>query len=106
MASSAYDTAPASAYDRARGQGWLVFASVMLGLAGTWNFLDGLLAVGKSKVYAGGEAFIFSDLRTWGWIVLGLGVLQLVAAFGVMTGSEASRWFAVAVAGVNGIGQL
>ena len=49
---------------------------------------------------------LVSDLKTWGWIVLILGVLQLFAAFGVVGGSEAARWFGIGVAGLNAIGQL
>ena len=86
--------------------GWIVFASVMLAIAGIWNFIDGLLAVGDSKVYGAVNTYVFSDLRTWGWIVMGLGLLQIVAAFGVLSGSEAARWFGIAAAGLNAIGQL
>jgi hypothetical protein len=49
---------------------------------------------------------VFSNLNTWGWIVLILGVFQLIAAFSLFGGSELARWFGVLVAGVNAIGQL
>jgi hypothetical protein len=49
---------------------------------------------------------VSSDLRTWGWIVLVLGVLQLVAALNIARGSELARWFGVAAAGINAIAQL
>jgi hypothetical protein len=78
----------------------------MLGLAGTWNLIDGILAVANSKVYGHNKTYVFSDLRTWGWIVLVLGIAQLLAAFAVMAGSELARWFGIAVAAVNSIGQL
>ena len=35
-----------------------------------------------------------------------LGVLELVAALAVMNGSQMARWFGVAAAGLNSIGQL
>ena len=34
------------------------------------------------------------------------GGLQLIAAFGVWAGSQLARWFAVAVVGLNAIGQM
>ncbi len=92
--------------DEPQGVGWVVFAAVMLGLAGTWNFIDGILAIGSSRVYVGHQVFVFSDLSTWGWIVMILGVLQLLAAFALVAGSELARWFGIAVAGLNAIGQL
>ena len=90
------------------GTGWVAFAAILLGLAGTWNVLEGLLAIGKSRVYDGvaESSLVFGDLKTWGWIVAVLGVLQLVAAFTVVNGSRLAQWFGVASAFVNSIGQL
>jgi len=94
------------AYEGIRGGGWIVFAASMLGLAGSWNTIQGILAIADSRVYVGEQTFVFSDLKTWGWIVLILGVLQLFASFGVVGGSEAATWFGIGVAGLNAIGQL
>ena len=88
------------------GSGWVDFAAVMLGLAGIWNVLSGILAIADSRVYVGDESFVFSNLNTWGWIILILGVLQLLAAYMVVKGSEFARWLGVGVAGLNAIGQL
>jgi hypothetical protein len=95
-----------SAYEGIRGGGWIVFAASMLGLAGSWNTIQGILAIADSRVFVGEQKFVFSDLKTWGWIMLVLGVLQLLAAFGIVGGSEAATWFGIGVAGVNAIGQL
>jgi hypothetical protein len=89
-----------------RGEGWLLFAAIMLALAGIFNVLDGVLAIGKSRVYGPESVFIFSDLRTWGWIMLVLGVLELLAAYTILNGSQFARWFGIGAAGVNAIGQL
>jgi len=50
--------------------------------------------------------FVFSGLNTWGWIVLILGIIQALAALAILSGSEFARWFGIAAAGLNGIGQL
>ena len=78
----------------------------MLGLAGLFNFIAGIAAVANSRVYVDDAAFIFSDLNTWGWIVLVLAVVQILAAMALLSGSEFARWFGIAAAGVNAIGQL
>jgi hypothetical protein len=88
------------------GVGWLTFAGMMLGLAGTFNFIDGILALANSKVFTAHAVYVFSDLRTWGWIVLLLGILQLVAAVAIFAGSELARWFGITAAGLNAVGQL
>ena len=49
---------------------------------------------------------MLGDLRTWGWITLIAGALQLLAAAGVLAGNQLARWFAVAVVGLNAIGQM
>jgi hypothetical protein len=107
MATQTYgDVSSASDYEDVRGGGWLSFAAIMLGLAGTWNFIDGMLAIGRSHVYGPNASYVFSDLRTWGWIIMLLGVLQVLAAFAIFTGSEFARWFGIVAAGLNAIGQL
>jgi len=83
-----------------------MFATVLLGLAGIWNFIDGILAISTSRVYAGHQTFVFSDLNTWGWIVMILGILQVIAALTLLSGSEFARWFGIGAAGLNAIGQL
>ena len=107
MATRSYGVPVASdSVSGVRGEGWLMFAVIMLALAGMWNVIDGILAIGKSRVYGPESVYIFSDVRTWGVIVLALGALQLLAAFTILNGSEYARWFGIAAAGVNAIGQL
>ena len=106
MASQGYMGADSTAYEGIKGGGWIVFAASMLGLAGSWNTIQGILAIADSRVYVAEQTFVFSNLSTWGWIVLVLGVLQLFAAFAVIGGSEMARWFGIGCAGVNAIGQL
>jgi len=101
-----YDAqAGAGEYDVAGG-GWITFAALMLGLAGTFNVIDGIVALSKSSVFTTNATYVFSNLHTWGWIVLILGVLQLAAAFSLWGGSELARWFGIIAASLNAIGQL
>jgi hypothetical protein len=92
--------------DDVAGSGWLTFAATLLGLAGTFNIIDGIVGLSKSKFFTTGATYVFSDLRTWSWIILFLGILQLLAAFSLFGGSEWARWFGIATASLNAIGQL
>jgi hypothetical protein len=106
---SAHRTPYEAGYDETvaeRATGWVGFAMMLLGLAGGWNVLQGFLALANSKVFVANATYVFSDLRTWGWIVLLLGIAQVCAAFALLGGNQLARWFAVAVAGVNAVGQL
>jgi len=89
-----------------KASGWVGFAAIMLGLAGAWNVFDGILAIANSKVYALNATYVFSDLRTWGWIIMVLGILEVAASFALFGGSQLARWFGIAAAGVNALGQL
>lgn len=89
-----------------RGYGWLMFAATMLGLAGILTIIDGIVALSKSKFYTANATYVFSNLHTWGWITLIIGVLLIIAAMGVVAGSQFSRWFGMIVAGLNAIAQF
>jgi hypothetical protein len=87
-----------------RAVGWLVFAASMLGLAGFLSIIDGIMALSRSKFFVANATYTFSDLRTWGWITLIIGVLLIVAAMGVLSGSQFARWFGIFIAGINALG--
>jgi hypothetical protein len=97
---------------RARGAGrgegyWMVvFAASLLGVAGIFNVIDGITAVARSHVFVANAHYVIGDLRTWGWVALILGALQLLATLGVLAGNQAARWFGVAVIGLNAIAQM
>jgi len=95
-----------SNYAEPTGIGWVTFAAIMLGLAGAWNFIDGILAISSSHVYTANAVYVFSDLNTWGWIVLILGIIEGLAALAILSGREFARWFGIGAAGLNAIGQL
>jgi hypothetical protein len=92
--------------DEASGTGWVVFATALLGLVGLWNIFEGIAAIANAHVYVANANYVFSDLNTWGWIVLGLGIIQSFAAISLLSGSEFARWIGIASAGLNAIGQL
>jgi hypothetical protein len=89
-----------------RGYGWLMFAATMLGLAGILTIIDGIVALSKSRFYTANATYVFSNLHTWGWITLIIGVLLILAAMGVTSGSQLARWFGIIVAGLNAIAQF
>ena len=98
--------APAAEAPGLRGHGWMVFATAMLIFAGTLGLIDGIVALSKSSFFVANAQFVFSDLRTWGWIVAIVGGLTLLAGLTVMSGSELARWFGMSVAGLQAIAQL
>jgi hypothetical protein len=90
----------------AAGIGWVLFSAIVLGFAGFFAVVEGLLAIGHSREYHGHGTFIFGNLRTWGVVITVLGALALYAAFALFKGSEFARWFGIAIASVYALGQL
>jgi hypothetical protein len=105
-ATSRHDGGERGANDLHRGGGLVIFASVVLAVLGFFNLLDGIAAISRSYVFVANAHYVFGSLRAWGWVVLILGILQLAAAGGVVTGNPVARWFGVAVVGLNAIGQM
>ncbi|HEY1367246.1 MAG TPA: hypothetical protein VGF23_09040 [Gaiellaceae bacterium] len=105
MATIATDSAVTYEEDE-RGYGWVVFSAVVLGIAGTFSVVDGIVALSKSRFYTANAVYVFSDLRTWGWITLIVGAVTLCAAVAVLGRSQWARWFGITMASLSAIGQL
>ena len=89
-----------------RGLGMVVFAGTLVALIGFFNLLDGIAAIANSHIFIGNAHYVVGDLRLWGWVMTVFGAVQLLAAVGVFMGNQLARWFAVAVVGLNAIGQM
>jgi hypothetical protein len=88
--------------------GFTVFASVMLLIIGTLQFLAGLTAVLNDDVafwVTGEEAnyWVTLDTAGWGWVHLVLGVVIFLAGLGVLGGKIWARTVGVAVAAASAV---
>jgi hypothetical protein len=86
--------------------GWWIFAALLLGLSGTLNVIWGIAAISESHFFVLDAHYILTNLKTWGWITLILGVAQGLAAFSLVAGNAFGRWFGVATAAVVAIDAL
>lgn len=88
--------------DYAPGEGWLLFAGVMLFLAGVINAIWGIAAIDNSAFFTDeGRYVLFDDLNTWGWFFLIVGILQVAAAVSIWNGGAFGAMFGVFAAGLN-----
>ena len=88
------------------GAGWIVFAAIMFALAASLNVIWGIAAVADSRFFVDGATYILGGLNTWGWIAIGLGAVQLLAALSIWRGGAFGRWFGIIAAGVAVIGAM
>jgi len=89
--------------EAARGEGWLLFAGIMVLVAGVLNVIWGIAAIDSANFFLEDDRYIFEDLNTMGWCVLVIGVVQLFAAFSIWSGGQFGRWVGIAAASVNAI---
>jgi hypothetical protein len=86
--------------------GWVTFAGVMLSIVGVLNVIYGIAAIGDSSFFVQDQRYILSNLNTWGWVTLILGLFQLFAAFSLWSGGLYGRVFAIVAASLSAIGAL
>jgi hypothetical protein len=93
-------------HEEGHGYGLILFASILLVVIACFNLIYGIAAIANSHVFTAHAHYVFGNLKTWGWITLIIGILQLLAALGVLAGNQVARWFAVVVLGLNAIDQM
>jgi uncharacterized membrane protein HdeD (DUF308 family) len=87
------------------GAGWVLFAGVVMIVAGFFAFFEGLAAVLKSgSFYARVPNYPYgANVRAWGWIMLIVGVIVLLAGFYVMTGALWARIVGISLASLSAL---
>jgi hypothetical protein len=86
--------------------GWVTFAGVMLFIVGVLNMIYGIAAIGDSSFFVHDQKYILSNLNTWGWVTLIIGVIQLFAAFSLFSGGVYGRLVAIVAASLSALGAL
>jgi len=92
--------------DRVRGLGRAVFAAVLLMVGGVLNIIYGIAALGNSSFFVYNQKYVFSSRKGWGWIILILGILEILASLSLFGGGAYGRWFAIFVGALAAIGAL
>jgi hypothetical protein len=98
MSSQAYDDIP----ETTGWVGWGVFAATMMMIGGGLNAMYGLVAVVNDDwtVWTN-RSTVYLDLTTWGWVHIVVGLLVVLAGFGVLSGNVLARTVGVVLAGLS-----
>ena len=88
--------------------GWVVFASFMMIIAGSFQAIEGLVAIFDDGFYHVTEngLVVNVDYSVWGWTHLLLGALILISGIGVLAGNLAARTVGVILAGLSALVNL
>lgn len=87
------------------GSGWFDFAATMLMLAGVFNVTAGIVNLVKKEYFLEG-ALTYESLRMWGWIWLGVGIVQLAVGFGIFARNELARIAGIVIASLSALAWL
>jgi hypothetical protein len=94
------------------GHGWKMFAGIMVILVGVFNVIDGLRAITNASQitsrFPNGNVQLplTNNVKNWGWLVLIIGAVMILAGFLIFSGNMFGRIVGVAIAGLNAIVQL
>ena len=67
-----------------QGTGWIAFAGIAMIIAGFYDIVSGLWALDNKNTVV--DAVLWeSNVETWGWIYLIVGIVVLFAGFGVFS---------------------
>jgi hypothetical protein len=89
-----------------RGAGRVVFAGVLLLLAGTLNIIYGIGSLDDANIFVNDQRFIFTNLNTLGWVLIVLGIIQLIGGFSLLAGSTFGRVIGIIGGSLGAIGAL
>lgn len=90
------------------GEGWLMFSAIVLVTAGIMRIIDAFWAFDKDDELEGRlQTLLFDDdLTAYGWLWLIVGILLILAGFGLFSGSELARWFGILMAVVGAVSSM
>jgi hypothetical protein len=88
--------------------GWVVFGGVMLIMMGSFQVIEGLVALFDDGFYAvrSNGLVVNVDYNTWGWVHLIIGIVGVLAGLGLLVGNMLARVVGVAAAFLSAIVNL
>jgi hypothetical protein len=99
---------PAASRSEREASGWasgfILFAALMMIMAGVWQGLAGLIAIFENEFYVATRNYLFEfDATTWGWIHLLVGVIVGLAGLGLLAGQTWARVVGITLAVLSAI---
>jgi hypothetical protein len=89
-----------------RGTGRVVFAATLLLITGTLNIIYGIGALDGANIFTDDQRYVLDDLNTLGWVLIVLGIIQLIGGFSLMAGNVFGRFLGILGATLGAIAAL
>ncbi len=78
--------------------GVLMFAATWMLVIGLLDLFYAIAVIAGSDIFITTAGWLVGDARPWGWLMLVVALVQLVASVGVLAGRRWAMWIAVASA--------
>jgi hypothetical protein len=88
----------------ATGTGWATFAGVFFLVAGTFQVIEGIAALSKSRYLV--SQVLFANLEFWGVVLLIVGGLGIFAGYAILSRQEIGRVIGIGLASLGIVVQL
>ena len=94
--------------DRSSGEGWLMFAGIVLMIAGVMRLFDAIWAWTYNGALPSNlqSALLGHSLTTYGWVWLVIAIILFVAGLGVIVRQQFARWFGIVAAALAAISAI
>ena len=89
-----------------RGSGRAVFVAALLLIVGTLNIIYGIGSVGDATALVGDQRLVFTNLHTYGWVLIILGVIQATAGVSLLGGNTYGRVLGIFAASIGALNAL
>ncbi|WP_225823687.1 DUF7144 family membrane protein [Streptomyces naphthomycinicus] len=87
--------------------GGVTFAGVLMLLNGVLAIFQGISAIATDDVYARLNDYVYKiNLTGWGWILLVIGVISVIAGGGILSGAVWARVVGIALASLSLLAQF
>ena len=91
--------------DRTDGAGWLIFAGVVLMMAGVMRFFDAIWAWTYNGALPNNlqQTLLGHSLTTYGWVWLFIAIILFGSGVAVMVRSQFARWIGIIAGGLGAV---
>ena len=93
---------------QSNGEGWLIFAGILLMLAGIMRFFDAIWAWSYSGAVPSNlqSALLGHSLTTYGWVWLFIAIILFGSGLAVMMRSQFARWIGIFAAAIGTVSAI
>ena len=89
-----------------RGTGRAVFVAMLLLIVGALNIIYGIGSISDANAVVGDQRLVFTNLHTYGWVLIIVGVIEFTAGLSLLGGNTYGRVLGIVGASIGALNAL